>query len=81
MGTILPRDNDPGVTQPGPLYFQASGAQFAYVFARLAALGADAVLMSQLVGSPAIATPDCRVPDPQYPSVSMSDFVLFFFFL
>jgi hypothetical protein len=73
VGTILPRDNDPGVTQPEPLYFQASGAMFAYAFSRLAQMGVEAVMMSQLVGSTSINTPDCRVPDPQYPSVSMFD--------
>ena len=74
VGTILPHDNDPGVAQPSGEYYQASGAMFAYTFARLAQLGVEAVMMSQLVGSPAIDSPGCRVPDPQYPSVSMFDY-------
>ncbi len=73
VGTILPRDNDVGVMQPGVLYYQASGAMFAYTFVQLARIEVEAVMMSQLVGSAAINTADCRVPDPQYPSVSMFD--------
>ncbi len=36
-------------------------------------MGVDVIGMSQLVGSPTIAESNCRVPDPQYPSVSMFD--------
>ncbi len=69
LGNILPNDNNNNSTPPSPLYYQASGAHFAYAFVRCAQLGIDIVGMSQLVGSPPL--PQCQIPDAQYPSVSM----------
>lgn len=71
LGTILPDDNDNSAPVPSALYYQASGAQFAYAFVRFSQMGVDVIGMSQLVGSPPI--PQCSVPDAQYPSVSMFD--------
>lgn len=73
LGCILDHDNDPNVENPPEIFFKASGAQFAYSFVHLALMGIDVVSMSQLVGSTAITDSNCRVPNPQYPSVSMFD--------
>ena len=67
IGSIAADDlkqGDPGyVFKPIPnAYWNLSGAMYAFVFARLAAMGIDVISESQLVGYPS-----------QYPSVSMVD--------
>ena len=65
VGSILPTDwhpktpNAPGPPIP-PVYWQASGALYAYVYLEAAKLGVDVVGESQLVGFPS-----------QFPSVTM----------
>ncbi|MGA7341952.1 MAG: glycosyl hydrolase family 39, partial [Terracidiphilus sp.] len=67
VGTILPTDwhpddpYNPGPPIP-PVYWNASGALFAYFYLEAAKLGIDAVGESQLVGFPS-----------QFPSVTMVD--------
>jgi hypothetical protein len=61
IGVFLPGDD----TRPNPLpiphaYWNLSGAMFAYVYARLAAMGVEVIGESQLIGYPT-----------QFPSVSM----------
>ena len=71
-GVILPDDNSiqPPAGPIPPLYWAAAASGFAYLFARLSALGVDVVGCSQLMGYP-------ELPDvlggltPQYSSVSM----------
>ena len=65
LGTILPFDPagpPPGQTIP-PIYWNASGALYAYLYVELSQLGVDVIGESQLVGYPS-----------QYPSVSMIDY-------
>ncbi len=61
LGCILPDDTAPRLVRPIPhFYWNLCGALYAYLFARLAALGIQVVGESQLVGYPS-----------QFPSVSM----------
>jgi hypothetical protein len=67
VGSILPTDWHPDTPYaPGPpipaVYWQASGALYAYVYLEAAKLGVDVVGESQLVGFPS-----------QFPSVTMVD--------
>jgi len=69
MGVILPDDNDYGAPDPPPIYWNAAGGMFAYLFGQLSLLGVEVLGESQLACSPAI--PQWDIPDPQYPSVSL----------
>jgi hypothetical protein len=63
IGSILP--NDAATAAPAPIpaiYWNLSGATYAYLYVRLSALGIDALGESQLVGFPT-----------QFPDVSMID--------
>ncbi len=61
IGVFLPGDNTRAKPLPVPrAYWNLSGAMFAYVYARLAALGVNVVGESQLIGYPT-----------QFPSVTM----------
>jgi hypothetical protein len=64
LGVILPTDNTPNdahIAIP-PLYWNAAGALYAYLYIELANQGIDVIGESQLVGYPS-----------QFPSVSMMD--------
>jgi hypothetical protein len=64
LGAILPTDNTPNdatVVIP-PLYWNAAGALYAYLYIELARQGIDVIGESQLVGYPS-----------QFPSVTMMD--------
>jgi hypothetical protein len=64
LGVILPTDNTPNdakVVIP-PLYWNAAGALYAYLYIELATQGIDVIGESQLVGYPS-----------QFPSVTMMD--------
>jgi hypothetical protein len=62
IGTILPGTNSVKDPHIPPIYWNASGALYAYVYIETARLGIDVVGESQLVGFPS-----------QYPDVSMVD--------
>jgi hypothetical protein len=64
LGVILPNDNgadDPDKRIP-PIYWNAAGALYAYLYVELSKIGIDAVGESQLVGYPT-----------QFPSVTLID--------
>jgi len=42
-GVILPNDNTPGAPTPPPIYWNAAGSMYAYLFAKLAAIGVEVV--------------------------------------
>jgi hypothetical protein len=65
-GVILPNDNDPASVVPPPIYWNAAGGLYAYVYLRLASLGIDYVGQSQLVGYPKLG----KLAN-QYQSVAM----------
>ncbi|KAH3763378.1 Brefeldin A-inhibited guanine nucleotide-exchange protein 2 [Pelomyxa schiedti] len=71
LGVILPDDNTPGAAIPSSSYWPAAGAMYAYLFGKLAPYGVEVFGESQLCGSPEI--PEWGIPDPQYPSVSMTN--------
>ena len=74
LGVIMPGDNDPSLPLDADLpdiYWNAAGAMYAYLFARLAPLGVAVLGQSQLAGSPKI--PEWGIPLPQFPSVSLLD--------
>ncbi len=61
LGSILPDDTAPRLARPIPhMYWNLSGAMYAYMYAKLAAMGIHVVGESQLIGYPS-----------QFPSVSM----------
>ncbi len=61
LGSILPHDTDAHLWRPIPhAYWNLSGAMYAYLYAKLAAIGINVVGESQLIGYPS-----------QFPSVSM----------
>jgi hypothetical protein len=63
LGVILPDDNSPGADKRiTPIYWNAAGAMYAYLYIELSKIGIDVVGESQLVGYPT-----------QYPSVSLID--------
>lgn len=63
LGCILPHDTAPHLVKPiPPRYWNLCGAMYAYLYARLAALGVQVAGESQLVGYPS-----------QFPSVTMVD--------
>jgi hypothetical protein len=64
VGVILPHDNDPGdpVKRIPPIYWNAAGALYAYLYVELSKIGIEVVGESQLVGYPT-----------QFPSVSLID--------
>ena len=62
VGVILPNDNDPNPGRIRPIYWNAAGAMYAYLYSNLAKLGIEVVGESQLVGYPT-----------QFPSVTMID--------
>lgn len=65
IGVILPNDNGPvddTATRIPPIYWNAAGAMYAYLYLELSKLGIDVIGESQLVGYPT-----------QFPSVSMID--------
>lgn len=41
MGVILPHDNDPDVTAPPPVYWNAAGAMYAYLVSEMAQRGVE----------------------------------------
>jgi hypothetical protein len=63
LGVILPDDNSPDADKRiTPIYWNATGAMYAYLYIELSKIGIDVVGESQLVGCPL-----------QFPSVSMVD--------
>lgn len=63
LGVILPNDNEPGAEKRiTPIYWNAAGAMYAYLYVELSKIGIDVIGESQLVGYPS-----------QFPSVSMID--------
>ena len=61
LGSILPNDTTPRLARPIPnMYWNLSGAMYAYMYAKLATMGINVVGESQLIGFPS-----------QFPSVSM----------
>ena len=68
-GSILPDDNNPASPAPSDLYYVASAAMYAYLFAQLSVVGVDIIGESQLAGTP--PQPAYQILDAQYPSVSM----------
>jgi len=66
---ILPDDNDSNAPVPPPIYWNAAGAMFAYLFGKMAVLGYDVLGESQFAGCPAI--PEWDIHDAQFPSVSL----------
>lgn len=63
IGTILRDDNSPGADKRiVPIYWNASGGMYAYLYVELSKLGIDVIGESQLVGYPS-----------QFPSVTMID--------
>lgn len=63
IGVILPRDNEPGADKRiPPIYWNAAGSMYAYLYVELSKIGIDVAGESQLVGYPL-----------QFPSVSMID--------
>jgi hypothetical protein len=63
LGVILPDDNSPNADKRiMPIYWNAAGAMYAYLYVELSKIGIDVVGESQLVGYPT-----------QYPSVSLID--------
>jgi len=69
MGVILPDDNSQTAPVPPPIYWNAAGAMYAYLFGKMTPMGYDVLGESQLVGTPPI--PQWGIPDAQFPSVSM----------
>jgi hypothetical protein len=68
VGVILPDDNTPGAPQFPLIYWNAAGAMYAHLFARLAPAGMDYLGQSQLVGYPQL---EWENAPPQFPSVAL----------
>lgn len=54
LGVILPDDNDPNAPPISEIYWNAAGAMYAYLFAKLAPEGVETLGHSQFCGSPQI---------------------------
>jgi len=69
MGVILPDDNNANAPIPPPIYWNAAGSMYAYLFVKMAVLGYDVLGESQFAGCPVI--PEWDIHDAQFPSVSL----------
>ncbi|XP_065832516.1 uncharacterized protein [Oscarella lobularis] len=70
IGVILPGDNSPNAPMFPPIYWNAAGSMYAYIFGKLSLQGIDVLGESQLVGYPAL--PKLNL-EPQFPSVALLD--------
>ena len=68
IGVILPDDNDAHAPMFPPIYWNAAGAMYAYIYGKLSLQGIDVLGESQLVGNPAL--PHLGL-EPQFPSVAL----------